>query len=158
MSVSLSYQSAEPVSVDVRKQIGREVRQINKERRWWCESISFYKDRKRPEHLVGDTKLFLGLDDVISDDEGDVAGIVALDDDNFMAFHDGRFILLVLADWSKRFAVSWVTTMAGTEMARISAGRIDPPHLWQADATIDALRADDLKAAAIRSKYPKRFA
>jgi hypothetical protein len=58
-------------------------------------------------------KLFLvGMGDDINDDE-DVGTEAAFDDDQFMGFHDARFILLTVAEWSRAHGVSWEVEMAG---------------------------------------------
>lgn len=154
--MSLSYHTTEPVSAEVRKAIEADAKRLNMERPWWCENLIFYKDKKRAKHLTGDTKLFIvGMGDDIEDDEGS-DGEAAFDDDQFMGFQDARFILLTLAVWSRAHGVSWEVEMAGEPMARVGGGRIDPPHLFEADATAEQLQADDERARAIIAKYPQR--
>ena len=164
MGVSLSYVTTEPVAADVRKTIEADAKRLNKQRPWWCENLMFYKDKKRAKHLTGDTKLFIvGIGDDIDDDDDDIDdddegadGEAASDNDQFMGFHDARFILLTLAQWSRAHGVSWVVEMAGEEVARVSGGRIEPPGLFEADAPVEQLRADDERARAILAKYPER--
>lgn len=158
MSVSLSYVTTEPVSPAVRKAIEADAKRLNTERSWWCENIIFYKHPKKSKHLTGDTKLFnIGLDELFEDDDevpeedsGD------LDDDQFMGFYDARFILFTLAEWSRVHGVSWDVEMAGAAVATIHAGKIEPPSLFQADASAKQLKADDKKAQSILAKYPNR--
>ena len=155
MGVSLSYHTTEPVTASARKAIESDAGRLNKERPWWCENLIFYQDRKRAKHLTGDTKLFIiGMGD---DDEAEAAdGEAAFDDDQFMGFHDARFILLTLAEWSRAHGVSWAVEMVGEPLAQVSGGRIEPPELFQADAPAVQLRADDERARAILAKYPQR--
>ena len=157
MGVSLSYHTTEPVPAEARKAIEADARRLNTDRPWWCENLIFYKDKKRAKHLTGDTKLFIvGMGDDIDDEEEGADGEAAFDDDQFMGFHDARFILLTLAEWSRAHGVSWVVEMAGEESARVAGGRIDPPGLFEADATAELLRADDERARATVAKYPQR--
>jgi hypothetical protein len=157
MGQSLSYVTTEPVGAHVRKAIEADAKRLNKGRAWWCENLLFFKHRQQPKHLAGDTKLFRTLgDDVLDDEDDDAAAEVEFDDDQFMAFHDARFILLTLADWSKQYVVSWVVTMAGEEVARIADGRIEPFGLFESDATPERLIADDERARAIHVKHANK--
>lgn len=157
MGVSLTYITTEPVAPDVRKAIEADAKRLNKQRSWWCENLIFYKDKKRAKHLTGDTKLFIvGMGDDIEDDEEESDGEAAFDDDQFMGFHDARFILLTLADWSRAHGVSWEVEMAGEPVARVSGGRIEPPGLFESDVSAEQLLADDERARAIHAKYPQR--
>ncbi len=154
MSLSLTYTTTEPVAADVRKAIEADAKRLNKGRPWWCENIVFFKSREQPKHVVGDTKLFRGLgDDVLDDEDEDAAAEVEFDDDQFMAFQDARFILLTLARWSEKHGVSWVVEMSGVEVAWVADGRIEPPGLFESDASTERLRADDDRAVAVHAKY-----
>ena|GEM_PF-7049295 len=156
MGVSLTYITTEPVTAPVRKAIEADAKRLNKQRPWWCENFIFFKHREQPKHLAGDTKLFIvGMGDDLDEEDSD-GGEAAFEDDQFMGFHDARFILLTLAEWSRVHGVFWVVEMAGTEVARVAGGRIEPPGLFQADATPEQLRADDERARAIIAKHPQR--
>jgi hypothetical protein len=154
VGVSLTYISTEPVAAEVRKAIEADAEQLNKGRPWWCENITFFKHRQRPKHLAGDTKLFRGLgDDVLDDEDENAAAEVEFDDDQFMAFHDARFVLLTLARWSEQHGVAWVVEMSGSVVARVAGGRVEPAGLFESDASAEQLRADDERALAVHAKY-----
>ena len=157
MGISLTYITTEPVAAPVRKAIEADAKRLNTQRAWWCENIIFFKHRERPKHLTGDTKLFItDFGDDAEDEDGAAAGDAAFDDDQFMGFHDARFILLMLAEWSQAHGVSWEVEMAGEPVARVSGGRIEPPGLFESDVSAEQLREDDERARAIHAKYPQR--
>jgi len=106
--------------------------------------------------LTGDTKLFIVEMGDDTDDEDEFDGESAFDDDQFMGFHDARFVLLTLAEWSRVHGVSWVVEMAGEEVARVAGGWIEPPGLFESNASAEQLRADDDRARATVAKYPQR--
>jgi uncharacterized protein YjbI with pentapeptide repeats len=137
MAVSLSYRTTDSVPVEVRKAILAAARQLNRQRPWWGEGLVFFTDPKWRGYLTGDTKLFRSRG-------GD-------EDDQFMAFHDARFILLTLARWSREHGLSWVVEMEGEEVGRIAGGTITPAGLFEAAATSEQLQADDERARHIHA-------
>jgi hypothetical protein len=156
VGVSLTYYTTEAVTAAVKKAIEADTKRHNKERAWWCENMIFFKHRDRPKCLCGDTKLFMNLDDDLLDDEDQLAD--ALEYDEFMAFHDARFILLTLAGWSKQHGIDWLVFLAGEEVGRVTKGKITPKGLFDSNVTAKQLKADEAKAKAIHAKYQRKEA
>jgi hypothetical protein len=157
--VSLSYSTTEPVRPEVRKAIEADARRLNEEREWWSENLIFYRERDRPKHLIGDTKVYLGLGDDLPDEYGeeeDETGEQDFEDDQFMGLYEARFVVLTLARWSKEHGVSWLVEMAGAEMCRVSDGKIEPPHIFGCDDTPNEVRKEDQQAAEIRARHRRR--
>ena len=78
---------------------------------WWAESITFYDDPKRPGHLVGNTKLFVLIDDP------------ALD--SFMASSDMDRIVTALESASAKFGINWQLFLQDSPAGTVSGGRRD---------------------------------
>src|SRR4051794_28237143 len=75
MGVPLSDTTAEPVRPEVRRAVEADARRPNKGPDWWAENLIFFRHPDRPEHLTGDTKVYLGLgDDAFLDEEDGEAG------------------------------------------------------------------------------------
>ena len=158
MGVSLSYSTTEPVRPEVRKAIEADARRLNTERDWWSENLIFYRDRARPKHLTGDTKVYLGLgDDLFDEDgEGEETSEADFEDDQFMGLYEARFIVLTLARWSKEHGVSWVVEMAGEEMCRVAGGAVQPPHVFGCSDSPTQFRREDRQVAEIRARHQGR--
>jgi hypothetical protein len=153
MGVSLSYRTIEPVSARVKAAILADVKRINGQRRWWCEGLIFYEERKRTRHLTGDTKLFFPAG--YTDGDAD-AGLTEVDsdDDLFMGFRDAAFILRQLMRWSEERGVSWSLDMAGAEVGTVGGGKVEPAGLFDCDKP--ERKADEQKAARLQKKYASR--
>ena len=157
MSVSLSYSTTNPVP-PAAKAILADARRLNKAREWWSENLIFYRDRSRPDHLTGDTKVYLDLGDDFLDEDGDEAESAEtdFDDDQFMGMYEARFIVFTLARWSKEHGVSWVVQMAGEEMCRVTGGAVVPPHVFGCSDPPEQVRREDQQAAEIRARHRGR--
>jgi hypothetical protein len=153
MGVSLSYITTAAVPAKARTAILEDAEGVNLGREWWCESINFFTDKKRPKHLIGDTKLFFA--GMYSDpDAEDGLMEVDTDDDNFMAFRDAAFILQQLMRWSKAHGVDWTLEMAGGDLGKITKGKLKPAGLFGCDKA--ETKADEKKAAKLHKKYASR--
>jgi hypothetical protein len=154
MGVSLFYKTAGPVSATVRGAILAEAGRINRDRRWWSESIIFFDLPGQTTGatglapLTGDTKLFYS--GVYSDASGGYVE-VDFDDDQFMAIRDAAFIVRQLVRWSREYGIDWSLVMAGAELGIIVAGEVLPPGLfgWDRPDTDE----DERRAAEIDAKY-----
>jgi hypothetical protein len=93
MSASLTYATAHPLKRAARSRILAFVKRDTDGYQWWAESMLFYDDPQRPDHLVGNTKLL-----TLSDDPGI---------DSFMAGCDMERIVRTLEAASAKFGVAW---------------------------------------------------
>ncbi|MBX6316052.1 MAG: hypothetical protein IRY99_24535 [Isosphaeraceae bacterium] len=105
------YNTVAPVADDVRSSLCEFITQSTAGHQWWAESILFYDDPQHPGHLVGDTKLFVLLDDPAID--------------SFMAHADLERIVVALESSSARFGVDWDLSLAGAPIGSITRGRRD---------------------------------
>ena len=115
MSSSLSYESYAPLAEDVRSSVTAHIESAAGDYDWWCEPIHFFDRPDLPEHLTGNTKLFLLHDDPSSD--------------SFMAHADATKIVELLASASREFGISWKLSLEGAPVGNVVDGAPD------ADAT-----------------------
>lgn len=123
MSTSLSYETASQVGDKLRDQIRTHVEAAASGYEWWCESICFFDHPDKRQHLTGDTKLFLLLDDPAID--------------SFMAHADAMKIAECLASASREFGVSWNLSLGGAPVGTISNGTLEDDVLASLNSLLD---------------------
>jgi hypothetical protein len=152
---SLTYTTTGPVTAAVRKAVEADARRLNAGRAWWCEGFAFFKHRKHPDRLAGDTKLFFG-GAYSSDEAEDGLVLVDADDDLFMGLRDAAFVLRQLRRWSAEHGVGWVLEMGDADLGTIAGGAVEPAGLLGCDAA--ETKAAEKKAARLDAKYASRNA
>jgi hypothetical protein len=155
MGVSLTYTTTAPVGAAVRKAVEADAKRLNGGRAWWCEGFAFFKHRKRPAHLTGDTKLFFA--GVFSDDDDEDGGLVEVhdDDDQFMGFRDAAFVVRQLCHWSAEHGIDWALEMAGADVGTVTGGAVAPAGLFGSDKPETKTAA--AKATRLDKKYAARW-
>lgn len=123
MGITLDYSTSEPVRPEVVAAIKSELAH-SVDHDWWCEPIMFY-DATDDGCLHGGNKLFLIGYSYASPSGGLGFQQVDAHEDNFMACHDGSHILQLLANWSKKFGLTWIISLAGEHVGSIAKGEWD---------------------------------
>jgi hypothetical protein len=111
MSASLTYATVAAEDDARRSAILAFIKKDTDGYQWWAESMLFFDDPKRPGHLVGNTKLFVLIDDP------------ALD--SFMASSDMERIVSTLEKTSAKFGVDWQLFLQDNPAGAISKGTRD---------------------------------
>jgi hypothetical protein len=147
MSASLTYATATPVDDARRSAILAFIKEDTAGYQWWSESIAFYDDPNRPDHVVGNTKLFVLIDDP------------ALD--SFMASSDMDRIVSALEGASAKFGVDWQLFLQDNPAGTVSKGKRDErtgKSLKGLLSICEAMGVDpgDLNRVSILEQYRKR--
>ena len=147
MSASLTYATATPVDNDQRSAILAFINEDTAGHQWWAESIVFYDDPNRPGHVVGNTKLFVLIDDP------------ALD--SFMASSDMDRIISALEKSSAKFGVDWHLFLQDNPAGTVSKGKRDERAEKSVKGLLSICHAmdvdpEDLNRGSILEQYRDR--
>jgi hypothetical protein len=156
MGISLDYCTTSAISQHVRDAIEAEAQQLAPAQNWWTEPFNFFDPGEGDGRLYGGTKIFLmGYS---TDDGGYVE--VDQDEDSLMAYRDTCFILEKLAEWSRKYGLSWQVDCAGEPIGTISKGEWDR----QLREYVDGMKqwfpwpsAFEERVKAISAKYASRW-
>lgn len=156
MGVRLYYCTADPVPPQVKEAIEAEARQVVQAHDWWTESLNFFDAGEADGRLYGGTKIFLiGY----STTDGGYREVDP-DEDSLMAYRDTCVILEALAEWGKRYGLTWQIDCAGERIGAIVRGQWDR----RLRAHVEAMRRSfpppssfEDKARAISAKYASRW-
>lgn len=148
MGTSLSYNTVEPVTADVRQRVIDFLESRSNEREWWAESIILFDNPQLPGQICGDTKLFCLIDD---DDAADC----------YMAMLDATFIIEQLETTSKEHGITWQLHLAGEPAGEIRDGhRNDTVQQMLASfdliADVADVDFDQYDRDSLLKKYPDR--
>src|SRR5262245_33305635 len=105
MSTSLDYWTSEKIAPALRRKIEKAANAFIKSRRWWSESLCFFKWPGKEDRLAGSTKI-MRLD-------------VNPTDDLFMTDRDMLAIIDQLSQWSTEYGVGWELQLAGLPWGNI---------------------------------------
>ncbi|WP_343630662.1 hypothetical protein [Roseateles sp.] len=115
MSITLDYQSVDPVPEPTAALMIRHAVQLVDEHDWWAEPISLDL-RQRDRRLQGSTRIRLGGYGLVE---------VPRDEEALMVCRDTRFVVSSLARWSSKYGISWTLSEIGTDIGSIVGGKPD---------------------------------
>jgi len=113
MSITLDYISIEPVKPHIAVQIVAATQPLLTSYDWWAEPLML-EQRSADYRLEGSTRIHLG-------GYGDVD--VSRSEEALMVCRDTGFIVSKLAEFSKKYKVSWKLTEIGSDVGTIVNGK-----------------------------------
>jgi len=130
----LRFDSVGRIDADPRRRVYAEGWKLAATRRFWCGAPALSEERKPGEktrgRLRGEVDLRFGW-------QGTRASAEPREDDAFMGFRDGCFVVEVLRRWSLDVGRGWALTLPDGEQASIAEGRVDAAVRAWLDAWAD---------------------